>query len=119
METVTKERLRELGRVKERLQLRWRRGATAWINTALVPGKLSARERLALLLDKKSFREAGMFAKHNGRLFGMDGKEMPADGVVTGRGRVDGRLVHVASQDFTCGGRLGGRGPRHQNRRHS
>ena len=81
MEAVTKERMRELDRVKQRLQLG---GGGDRLEKQHTSGKLSARERLALLLDRKSFREAGLFAKHNGRLFGMDGKELPADGVVTG-----------------------------------
>src|ERR1017187_5682208 len=101
MEAVTKERMRELGRIKQRLQLG---GGGDRLEKEHKSGKLSARERLDLLLDRKSFREAGLFAKHNGRLFGMGGKELPADGVVTGRGRIDGRLVHVASQDFTVAG---------------
>ena len=101
MEAAAKERMRELGRVKDRLQLG---GGCDRLEKQHSSGKLTARERLAVLLDKRSFREAGMFAKHNGRLFGMDGKEMPADGVVTGSGRIEGRLVHVASQDFTVAG---------------
>jgi len=101
MEAVTKERMRELGRAKERLQIG---GGAERIEKQHASGKLTARERLALLLDRKSFRETGLFAKHNARLFGMEGKELPADGVVTGRGRVAGRLVHVASQDFTVAG---------------
>jgi methylmalonyl-CoA carboxyltransferase large subunit len=111
MEAAIKERVRELGRVKERLRLG---GGGERLEKQHTSGKLTARERLALLLDKKSFHESGMFAKHNGRLFGMDGKEMPADGVVTGRGRVDGRLVHVASQDFTVAG--GSAGEVHGNK---
>ncbi|HLY16776.1 MAG TPA: acyl-CoA carboxylase subunit beta [Bryobacteraceae bacterium] len=101
MEALTKERIRELGRVKERLQLG---GGADRLEKQHSSGKLTARERLALLLDRRSFREAGLFAMHNARLFGMDGKDLPADGVVTGRGRIDGRLVHVASQDFTVAG---------------
>jgi methylmalonyl-CoA carboxyltransferase 12S subunit len=101
MEAVAKERVRELGRVKERLQLG---GGADRLEKQHSSGKLTARERLALLLDKKSFRESGLFAKHNCRNFGMDGKELAADGVVTGRGRVDGRPVYVASQDFTVAG---------------
>lgn len=101
MEAAAKERIRELSRVKERLQLG---GGADRIEKQHSTGKLSARERVALLLDRKSFRETGLFAKHNARLFGMDGKDLPADGVVTGRGRIDGRLVHVASQDFTVAG---------------
>jgi methylmalonyl-CoA carboxyltransferase large subunit len=71
-------------------------------------GKLTARERLDLLLDDDSFCEAGIFAKHNGKFFGMSDRDLPADGVVTGRGRIGGRLIHLASQDFTvCGGSAG------------
>jgi len=67
-------------------------------------GKLTARERLALLLDRDSFQETGLFAQHHATLFGMAGKPLPADGVVTGAGKVNGRVVHVASQDFTVAG---------------
>jgi methylmalonyl-CoA carboxyltransferase large subunit len=67
-------------------------------------GKLTARERVASLVDPKSFQEIGIFAQHRSTYFGMDGKEMPADGVVTGCAKIDGRLVHLASQDFTVGG---------------
>jgi methylmalonyl-CoA carboxyltransferase large subunit len=67
-------------------------------------GKMTARERIEALVDKDSFRENGMFAEHRAVMFGMEGKEMPADGVVTGAASVAGRLVHLASQDFTVGG---------------
>jgi methylmalonyl-CoA carboxyltransferase large subunit len=66
--------------------------------------KLTARERLDLLLDRNSFQEVGLFAQHRATLFGMAGKEHPADGVVTGTGRVDGRVIQIASQDFTVAG---------------
>ena len=59
-------------------------------------GKLTARERVTLLLDRDSFQEAGLFAKHSGKFFGMVDKDLPADGVVTGRGRIGGRPVHIA-----------------------
>ena len=68
-------------------------------------GKLSARERIDALVDPGSFEEIGLFAQHRQTHFGMEGKEAPADGVVTGAAAVDGRLVHLASQDFTV---LGG-----------
>jgi methylmalonyl-CoA carboxyltransferase 12S subunit len=71
-------------------------------------GKLSARERLDYLLDPGSFQEMYLFAEHRGTLFGMAGKQLPADGVVTGAGTVDGRLLHVASQDFTVAGGAAG-----------
>src|SRR6516225_11485340 len=68
-------------------------------------GKLTARERIAKLVDRASFQEVGLFAKHRATLFGMADKDVPADGVVTGCARIDGRTVHLASQDFTV---LGG-----------
>lgn len=68
-------------------------------------GKLTARERSDALLDPGSFEEFGLFAQHRQVHFGMEGKEVPADGVITGAGTIDGRLVHVAIQDFTV---LGG-----------
>jgi methylmalonyl-CoA carboxyltransferase large subunit len=71
-------------------------------------GKMSARERVAALVDKGSFEEIGLFAKHRATLFGMAGKDIPADGVVTGCANIDGRLVHLASQDFTVVGGAAG-----------
>ena len=68
-------------------------------------GKLTARDRVDALVDSGSFEEMGLFAQHRQTLFGMAGKEVPADGVVTGAASIDGRLVHLASQDFTV---LGG-----------
>ncbi len=68
-------------------------------------GKLTARERIEALADPGSFEEIGLFAQHRHTEFGMAGREVPADGVVTGAAAVDGRLVHLASQDFTV---LGG-----------
>jgi methylmalonyl-CoA carboxyltransferase large subunit len=67
-------------------------------------GKLTARERVEALVDPDSFEETGMFAEHRATLFGMAGKSFPADGVVTGAASVNGRLVHLASQDFTVSG---------------
>lgn len=66
--------------------------------------KLTARERLDLLLDDGTFQEVGLFRKNRTVTFGMDKADMPADGVVTGSGTVQGRPVHVASQDFTVVG---------------
>ncbi|HPI51987.1 MAG TPA: carboxyl transferase domain-containing protein, partial [Smithellaceae bacterium] len=71
-------------------------------------GKLTARERLDRLFDEGSFQEVQLFVKHHATLFGMDKKEIPADGVITGFGKVNGRIVFAASQDFTsAGGTLG------------
>ena len=71
-------------------------------------GKLTARERIELLLDPGSFFEINLLVKHQCREFGMEKRDIPADGVVTGYGRVDGRTVFVFAQDFTVlGGSLG------------
>jgi methylmalonyl-CoA carboxyltransferase large subunit len=77
-------------------------------------GKLTARERVAELLDPDSFVETGLFAEHRTTLFGMADATMPADGVITGTGTVLGRLVQVASQDFTVAG--GSAGEVHSNK---
>ncbi len=68
-------------------------------------GKLTARERLDVLLDPDSFREFGMLVEHRCTNFGMEEHNHPGDGVVTGHGTINGRLVFVYSQDFTV---LGG-----------
>jgi acetyl-CoA carboxylase carboxyltransferase component len=67
-------------------------------------GRMTARERLELLLDKGSFREMDVFVTHNSAEFGLGENKIPGDGVVTGYGTIDGRLVHVYSQDFTVFG---------------
>ena len=67
-------------------------------------GKLTARERIDLLLDKGSFQEIGMLVTHRNHDFGMQDQKVLGDGVVTGYGTVDGRLVYVFSQDFTVFG---------------
>jgi acetyl-CoA carboxylase carboxyltransferase component len=71
-------------------------------------GKLTARERLDLLLDKGSFHESDAFVVHRSHDFGLDRQKYSGDSVVTGWGTIDGRLVYVFSQDFTVlGGSLG------------
>ncbi len=71
-------------------------------------GKLTARERIQVLLDEDTFEEIGAHVQHRSTLFGMDRAAVPADGVVTGFGRIHDRLVYVFSQDFTVlGGSLG------------
>jgi methylmalonyl-CoA carboxyltransferase large subunit len=67
-------------------------------------GRMTARERVAELVDEGSFDEVGQFAAHRSALFGMQCKTLAADGVVTGAASVNGRLVHLASQDFTVVG---------------
>jgi acetyl-CoA carboxylase carboxyltransferase component len=71
-------------------------------------GKLTARERLTLLFDPGTFTETDLFVQHRATELGMAGREVPADGVITGFGQVDGRLVYAFAQDFTVmGGSLG------------
>src|SRR5688572_11610087 len=67
-------------------------------------GKLTARERLHFLLDDGSFEEIGMLVTHRSADFGMEKEKYPGDGVVTGYGTINGRLVYVFSQDFTVFG---------------
>jgi propionyl-CoA carboxylase beta chain len=67
-------------------------------------GKLTARERLDLLLDEGSFEEFDMFVEHRATDFGMADQKVPGDGVVTGWGKINGRLVFVFSKDFTVFG---------------
>ncbi|MBS4534706.1 methylmalonyl-CoA carboxyltransferase, partial [Clostridium sp. D2Q-14] len=71
-------------------------------------GKMTARERIEHLLDEGSFIEIDTFVEHRCTNFGMEKKKVPGEGVVTGYGTVDGRLVYVFAQDFTViGGSLG------------
>lgn len=67
-------------------------------------GKLTARERIRLLIDEGSFEELGMLVEHRARDFGMENEQYPGDGVVTGFGTIHGRLVYLFSQDFTVFG---------------
>src|SRR5437660_11109088 len=67
-------------------------------------GKLTARQRISLFLDKDSFEEVDKFVTHRCLDFGMQEQQYPGDGVVAGHGRVDGRLVYVFAQDFTVFG---------------
>jgi acetyl-CoA carboxylase carboxyltransferase component len=95
------EKLRELD---ERLEAAGKGGGEERMNRQHKAGKLTARERLDLLLDEGSFREIDAFVTHRCTNFGMEKKLIPGDGVVTGYGTVDGRLVYVFSQDFTVFG---------------
>ena len=71
-------------------------------------GKMTARERLAMFYDEGTFQEVQLFVKHRSTLFGLDKKEINADGVIVGFGKVNGRTVYAAAQDFTsAGGSLG------------
>ena len=83
-------------------------GGEAAIAKQKAMGKKTARERILSLLDEGSFHEYDLFMKHDGRDFGMDKKELPGDGVVTGTGTIFGLPVCIYAQDFTvAGGSLG------------
>ena len=97
---------------KEELSVRRRQlllgGGTDKLNAQRAAGKLTARERLDLLFDQNTFVETGAFRTHHCTDFAMAGRTAPGDGVVTGWGRVNGRLVYAYAQDFTVlGGSLG------------
>ena len=79
-------------------------GGEARLQAQHEKGKLSARERLELLLDESSFVELDRFVVHRSTDFGLDAQKFYGDGVITGYGRIDGRLVYVFSQDFTVFG---------------
>jgi propionyl-CoA carboxylase beta chain len=79
-------------------------GGQARIDSQHKKGKLTARERIALLLDENTFCEIGAFVTHRSSDFGMEKQKLLGDGVVTGYGKVNGRLTYVFSQDFTVFG---------------
>ncbi len=102
---MSPDRLDDLQRRRDQIRAQ---GGTDRIARQHAAGKLTARERLDLLLDPGSFVELDMFVTHRAREFGMDETEAPADGVITGYGTIAGRLACVFSQDFTVlGGSLG------------
>jgi len=94
-----------LAKLRERRQETREMGGRESVDRQKKRGKLTARERIEALLDEGSFREVGMFAKHRGTVLGMDKISIPADGVITGYGEINGRRVYIFSQDFTS---LGG-----------
>lgn len=99
---------RALDRLKELKEQAKLGGGARRIERQHERGKLTARERIELLLDLGSFQEMDKFVVHQCREFGMDERRILGDGVVTGYGTIDGRLVYVFSQDFTVfGGSLG------------
>src|SRR6201996_1006521 len=93
--------IRELEEKRARARLG---GGTKRVQAQHAKGKLTARERIDLLLDPGSFEEWDMFVEHRCTDFGMGSQVIPGDGVVTGYGTVNGRLVFVFSQDFTVFG---------------
>jgi len=79
-------------------------GGKTRIDSQHKKGKLTARERLHFLMDEGSFQEIGMLVAHRSTDFGMEKEKYPGDGVITGYGTINGRLVYVFSQDFTVFG---------------
>jgi len=97
--------LKELKEKKDKLKMG---GGKDKLESQHGKGKLSARERIDILLDKGSFVEINGLMQHRAIDFGLDKMEIPGDGVITGYGTIEGRLVYVFSQDFTVmGGSLG------------
>ena len=95
------EKVKELIRLREQARLG---GGEKRITSQHQKGKYTARERIAMLLDEGSFEEFDMFVKHRGTNFGIDREKFLGDGVVTGYGTIDGRLVYIYAQDFTVFG---------------
>src|ERR1700744_1606188 len=90
--------------LKQKNELALKGGGAKRIDAQHKKGKLTARERLQLLLDEGSFEEIGQLVAHRSRDFGLDKEVSLGDGVVTGYGTIHGRLVYVFSQDFTVFG---------------
>jgi acetyl-CoA carboxylase carboxyltransferase component len=95
------DRLAELQQLKEQAR---QGGGAERIEAQHKRGKLTARERLAILLDEGTFEEIGALVQHQSNEFGLDKQRYPGDSVVTGYGKIDGRTVYVYSQDFTVFG---------------
>ena len=96
-----KEILEQLEKKREAARLG---GGQRRIDAQHKKGKLTARERIEVLLDADSFEEWDMFVEHRCTDFGMNDTQIPGDGVVIGYGTINGRLVFVFSQDFTVFG---------------
>jgi methylmalonyl-CoA carboxyltransferase large subunit len=107
---MQRDKIEQLRRRRERL---YRGGGEERVARQHEAGKLTARERLALLFDADTFQESYLFMRHRCADFGMGDRELPAEGVITGFGSVDGRPVYAVSQDFTvAGGSVGLAGAR-------
>lgn len=99
------DKIEELRKLKKEIEMG---GGEAAIQKQHDKGKQTARERIEQLLDPESFVEIGTFVEHRNESFGMDKNRPSGDGVVTGYGNIDGRLVYIYAQDFTViGGSLG------------
>lgn len=103
--TTVKEKIEELQKKKAETLLG---GGQKRIDAQHKLGKMTARERLHFLFDNGFYDELYSFVEHSSTAFGMEGKKLPGDGVVTALGAINGRLVHATSQDFTVmGGSVG------------
>ncbi len=95
-------------KLKEKKEKIANQGGKTAVEKQHAKGKLTARERIGLLVDPGTFQEFDMFEKTRSTYFGLDKKDIPADGVVTGIGKVNGRRIALYAQDFTVvGGSLG------------
>ena len=101
MSKIIKENRKELEKRKEAARLG---GGKERIQKQHAKGKLTARERIDILIDEGTFEELDTFVEHRAVDFGMEEQKIPGDGVVTGYGKINGRLVYVFSQDFTVFG---------------
>ena len=102
---TTKDKINEFEKKSQNIRMM---GGEKQVNKQHEGGKLTARERLDFLFDKGTFEEIQLFVKHRSTLFGLDKKDIPSDGVVTGFGKINERVVFAAAQDFTSsGGSLG------------
>jgi acetyl-CoA carboxylase carboxyltransferase component len=100
-DATTREKIEYLRSLREQAK---QGGGERRIESQHAKGKLTARERLDLLLDPDTFVEIDQFVQHRSNAFGLENERYYGDGVVTGYGRIDGRLVYVFSQDFTVFG---------------
>ncbi len=99
--SINSDKIKKLIDLREQAKLG---GGQKRIDSQHAKGKLTARERIEILLDEGSFEEFDMFVKHRCTNFGLEKEQYFGDGVVTGYGTIDGRLVYVFSQDFTVFG---------------
>jgi len=99
--STNQDKVAELSRLREKAKLG---GGQKRVDSQHAKDKLTARERIEMLLDEGSFEEMDMFVEHRCTNFGMEKESYYGDGVVTGYGTVDGRLVYVFAQDFTVFG---------------